>query len=72
MPLDTERSFAEKYTMRSTFFRLLGDAGKTLADAYTQADLENQATIKELVTAALVDSLVEHHGYDRADLSNLS
>lgn len=64
--MEDERSFAEAYTMRSTFYRLLGEAGMKLADAYTQADLENQAAIRDLVFAAMKHSLVEHHGY-RAD-----
>lgn len=57
------RTFAETYTMQSTFYRLLGEAGKTLADAYVQADAENQQAIKELAFDALAHSLVEHHGY---------
>ena len=66
----TERakSFAETYTMRSTFWRLLGEAGKLLADAYTQADLENQAAIKELAFDAMLHSLVEHYRYTPDDL----
>lgn len=63
-----ERDFAETYTLRSTFFRLLGEAGKLLADAYTQADLENQATIRELAFEAMSRSLIEHHGYTREDI----
>lgn len=62
------RTFAETYTMRSTFWQLLGAAGKMLADAYTQADLENQAAIKELAFDAMVHSLVEHHGYQPGDI----
>jgi hypothetical protein len=69
--MDDNQSFAEKYAMRSVFYRLLGEAGKTLADAYTQADAENQVAIKDLIAAALVDSLVEHHGYRRDELSAL-
>jgi len=63
------RTFAEAYTMRSTFFRLLGEAGKVLADAYTQADLQNQAEIKDLITEAMTHSLVEHHGYSREEIT---
>lgn len=67
--MGTERSFAETYTMRSTFWQLLGQAGKTLADAYTQADRENQTGIKELAFGALAHSLVEHHGYKPEELT---
>lgn len=66
--MDDDRNYAEKYTMRSTFFRLLGEAGKILADAYCQADLGNQADIESLIKGAMVDSLVEHHGFNRAEL----
>lgn len=56
-------TFAETYSMRSTFYRLLGQAGQILADAYCQADRENQLAIKELAFDAMLHSLVEHHGY---------
>lgn len=58
-----EKSFAETYEMRSRFFRLLGEAGRLLADAYSNADLENQANIKQMAFDAMKHSLVEHHGY---------
>lgn len=61
--IEAAKSFAETYAMRSTFWRLLGDAGKALAEAYTQADLENRADIKDLAFDAMVRSLIEHHGY---------
>ena len=64
----SDRSYLEAYTSRSTFFRLLGEAGKTLADAYCQADAENQADIVKLISEALMHSLVEHHGYTPAEL----
>lgn len=63
------RTYDETYTMRSTFFQLLGKAGKTLAEAYTQADLENQAAIKDMVFEAMVHSLVEHHRYPREEIA---
>src|SRR5688572_15423714 len=57
-----ESTFAGVYTMRSRFWMLLGEAGKLLADAYTQADLENVQAIKELAFDAMAHSLAEHHG----------
>ena len=62
------RTFAEKYTMRSRFYQLLGESAKQLALAYREADLENQADIGRLVVAAMSDSLVEHHGYERSEI----
>lgn len=56
-------TFAERYTMRSRFFQLLGEAGKALALAYREADLDNQRDICGLVGGAMVRSLIEHHGY---------
>lgn len=56
-------TFAERYTMRSRFFQLLGEAGKALALAYREADRENQRDIRRLVGDAMVHSLVEHHRY---------
>lgn len=58
-----DRTFAERYTMRSRFFQLLGEAGKTLALAYREADLDNQRDIRELVGDAMAQSLIEHHSY---------
>ncbi|GGB09096.1 hypothetical protein GCM10011491_41320 [Brucella endophytica] len=63
-----ERTYAEKYAMRSRFYQILGEAGKLLADAYTQADAENQAGIKDMAFDAMVASLVEHHGYDQSEI----
>ena len=63
------RTFAETYSQRSTFYRLLGEAGKTLADAYMQADLDNQGAIRDLAFDAMVHSLVEHHGYTREEIT---
>lgn len=63
------KTFAETYTMRSAFYRLLGDAGKKMADAYTQADLENQANIRALAYEAMCHSLVEHHGYKPEEIA---
>lgn len=62
------RSYAETYTMRSRFFRLMGEAGKVLADAYCEGDLENQAVIKDAAFEAMTHSLVEHHGYTRQEV----
>ncbi|WP_234053675.1 MULTISPECIES: hypothetical protein [unclassified Xanthobacter] len=62
-------TFAEKYTMRSRFFQLLGEAGQILADAYCEADAENQAAIKEMAFEAMADSLIEHHGYQRDEIA---
>lgn len=56
-------SYAETYTMRSRFYQLLGEAGKMLANAYCEADSENQAAIKELAFDAMTHSLIEHHSY---------
>lgn len=68
-PTTPERSFAETYTMRSTFYQLLGEAGKVLAEAYTQADRQNQEAIHALIAEALVHSLVEHHGYHADEIA---
>lgn len=64
----SEKTFAETYAMRSEFFVLLGEAGMLLAEAYTQADRENQLEIKELIFEAMTHSLVEHHGYTREEV----
>lgn len=63
------RSFAETYAMRSRFFQLLGKAGEILAEAYTQADLENQVDIAALAFKAMSHSLIEHHGYTAEELA---
>jgi hypothetical protein len=65
------KTFAEAYTLRNNgrgFFALLGEAGKALAEAYREADLDNQAHIKDLAFEAMVHSLVEHHGYTREEV----
>lgn len=61
-------TFDQTYTMRSRFFQLLGAAGKLLADAYAEADRENQKSMKTLAFEAMTHSLVEHHGYDRSEI----
>lgn len=63
-----EKSFDQTYAARSRFFQILGAAGKMLADAYTQADLENQQDIGRLIFEAMSHSLVEHHGYTRDEI----
>ena len=62
------KTFAETYTMRSRFFQLLGEAAKGVADAYREADRENQRNIHAMTAAAVNHSLVEHHGYTRDEL----
>lgn len=57
------QSYAHTYDMRSRFFQLLGDAGRKLADAYREADRDNQIAIKELAFDAMAHALVEFHGY---------
>jgi hypothetical protein len=72
----TQKTFAEAYTHRNMagrgFWFTLGEAGKMLADAYSQADLENQRTIKDLAHEAMCHSLVEHHGWTREELAERS
>lgn len=63
------KTYAETYAMRSRFFQLLGEAGKMLADAYREADLDNQAAIKDLAFDAMRHSLIEHHGYAAEELN---
>lgn len=65
---ETTKSFAETYSMRSTFFQLLGEAGKLLAEAYTQADRENQRTMNELAYQAMAHALIEFEGYKPEEL----
>jgi hypothetical protein len=62
------KTFAETYTMRSRHYQLLGEAGKMLAQAYLEADHENQEAIKAHVLEAMVHSLVEHHRLTREDI----
>lgn len=62
------KSFDEAYTMRSTFFRLVGAAAKLNGQAFRQADLDNQANIKEIIYEAMVHYLVEAEGYTREEL----
>jgi len=58
------KTFAETYTMRSRFYQTLGQGAKALADTYVfDADLENRAAFKELIWDAVVQSLIEHHGF---------
>lgn len=64
------KSFDETYTMRSTFFQILGKAGKLLAEAYTVADRENQDGIARLAFGAMRHALVELHGYPEAQIAN--
>lgn len=66
--MSADRTFAEAYTMRSRHFQLLGEAGKLLAQAYLEADAENQRGIKENVFTAMVHSLAEHHGVPSEEL----
>lgn len=63
-------TYDEKY-LRGRFHRLLGDAGKLLAEAYAQADVENRADIGSLIVTAMRESLVEHQGFRTADLPQL-
>lgn len=65
------KSFDETYTMRSRFFQLLGEAGKMVANAFREADLENQREIHTLTANAARHSLHEHHGYTFAELPAL-
>ena len=63
------KTFAETYTMRSRHYQLLGEAGRMLAQAFREADLENQQAIKDNAFEAMVHSLVEHHGYTREEIT---
>lgn len=62
------RSFDEIYTSRSTFFRLVGAAAKLNAQAWLQADLENRASMKDLMFEAMTHCLVEQEGYTREEV----
>ena len=68
---DWGSEFEQKYVMRSTFWRLLGQAGKLLAEAYRQADVENQVEIKSLAFTAMTDALVEYEGFKPADVAEV-
>lgn len=63
-------TFDEKYTATTSKFWLhMGRAGKELADAFSQADLENQAAIKDLVFEAMSHRLVEAFGWTREEIA---
>lgn len=66
---DHTRTFAETYAMRSRFYQLLGEAGKALADAYREADRENQIAIKELAFDAMKHWLVENYRYPADEIA---
>lgn len=62
------RPYAETYTMRSTFYRLMGDAGRLLAEAWTVADRQNRQDIKAMAFEAMCHALVEHHGWTQDEI----
>ena len=63
------KTFTETYTMRSKFYHDLGESAKNLADTYVfDTDLENRTAFKELVWDAVMQSLVEHHGFKLEDM----
>lgn len=63
-------TYDEKYTATtSKFWQHLGRAGKELADAFSQADLENQAQIKDLIFEAMSHRLVEAFGWTREEIA---
>lgn len=64
-------AYAAKYQARSRFFQTLGRAGQMLAEAYCQADGDNQSAIEDLIIVAMLDALRAHEGYRDADVSDV-
>ena len=67
----TPEDFDRKYKARSRFFQSVGRAGSALAEAYAQADSENQADIANIVIAAMLDALRAHEGYRDQDIADV-
>jgi hypothetical protein len=63
------RSYPETYDMRSRHYQLLGQVGMLMADAFMQADSENQRDIGANVLQAMQHHLIEINGYTAEDLA---
>lgn len=57
------KTYDEAYTMRSRHYQLLGEIGKLMADAFMEADRENQQNIAANAQRAMTHYLIENRGY---------
>lgn len=62
------KSYDETYTMRSRFFQTMGLVGRFMADAFREADKENQDAIADTAFQAMKQCLFEHHEFQPHEL----